>query len=88
MYNTIFLYQSGDLMFFFFAKCLFQCVSPDGVVKVSNTVLEKTNADLKSLRMSVFKQLKPKLRCKLGERSEFHGMFALITESHNLLSAL
>lgn len=79
MYSAVFLCECNDyftcqIYYLFFFLCLFQHVSPDGVVKVSNTVLEKANADLRSLRMSVFKQLKPKLRCKLGESSEYHGM--------------
>lgn len=40
----------------------------DGVVRVPNHVLEKANSDLQSLRMSLFKLLQPKLRCKLGQR--------------------
>ncbi|XP_073335278.1 SUMO-specific isopeptidase USPL1 isoform X2 [Pagrus major] len=40
----------------------------DGVVGVPNHVLQKANADLQSLRMSVFKLLQPKLHCKLGQR--------------------
>ncbi|XP_040005618.1 SUMO-specific isopeptidase USPL1 [Xiphias gladius] len=40
----------------------------DGVVKVPNHVLQKANADLENLRMSVFKLLQPKLHCKLGQR--------------------
>ncbi|XP_034034113.1 SUMO-specific isopeptidase USPL1 isoform X2 [Thalassophryne amazonica] len=40
----------------------------DGVVSVPNHVLQKTNTDLHSLRMSAFKLLQPKLRCKLGQR--------------------
>lgn len=40
----------------------------DGVVRVPNHVLQKASADLHSLRMSVFKLLKPKLHCKLGKR--------------------
>ncbi|CAK6969052.1 SUMO-specific isopeptidase USPL1 [Scomber scombrus] len=40
----------------------------DGVVKVPKHVLEKTHSDLQSLRMSLFKLLQPKLRCKLGQR--------------------
>ncbi|XP_044078091.1 SUMO-specific isopeptidase USPL1 [Siniperca chuatsi] len=40
----------------------------DGVVRVPNHVLQKANADLQSLRMSIFKLLQPKLHCKLGQR--------------------
>lgn len=40
----------------------------DGVVRVPNHVLQKANADLQSLRMSVFTLLQPKLQCKLGKR--------------------
>lgn len=74
MYNAVLLYKPDNhfaFLMFFFLKMSFPA---DGAVKVLNTVLEKTNADLKSLRMSVFKELKPKLRCKLGENSEYHGM--------------
>ncbi|XP_028451804.1 SUMO-specific isopeptidase USPL1 [Perca flavescens] len=39
----------------------------DGIVRVPNKVLQKANADLQSLRMSVFKLLQPKLHCKLGQ---------------------
>ena len=77
MYYAVLLFKSDHyftFLFVVFFLYLFQLVSSDGLVMVSNTVLEKTNADLQSLRMSVFKQLKPKLRCKLGESSEYHGM--------------
>lgn len=40
----------------------------DGAVRVPNRVREKANSDLQSLRMSLFKLLQPKLRCKLGQR--------------------
>ncbi|XP_070773619.1 SUMO-specific isopeptidase USPL1 [Enoplosus armatus] len=40
----------------------------DGIVRVPNHVLQKANADLQSLRMSIFKLLQPKLHCKLGQR--------------------
>ncbi|XP_040906979.1 SUMO-specific isopeptidase USPL1 [Toxotes jaculatrix] len=40
----------------------------DGGVQVPKHVLQKANADLQSLRMSVFKLLQPKLHCKLGQR--------------------
>ncbi|KAA8586849.1 hypothetical protein FQN60_000685 [Etheostoma spectabile] len=40
----------------------------DGIVRVPNQVLQKANADLQSLRSSVFKLLQPKLHCKLGQR--------------------
>lgn len=36
---------------------------------VSSNVLQKTNGALQRLRMSIFKQLQPKLHCKLGESS-------------------
>ncbi|KAM6907225.1 SUMO-specific isopeptidase USPL1 [Xenentodon cancila] len=39
----------------------------DGVPRVPSHVLQKANADLQSLRMSVFKLLQPKLHCKLGQ---------------------
>lgn len=42
----------------------------DGVVRVPKAVLQKANADLQSLRMAVFNLLQPKLRCKLGKRSQ------------------
>ncbi|XP_070700387.1 SUMO-specific isopeptidase USPL1 [Pempheris klunzingeri] len=45
-----------------------QQTGSDDVVRVSNHVLEKANADLNSLQMSVFKLLQPKLQCKLGEK--------------------
>lgn len=41
---------------------------PDGVVKVPKRVLQKANSDLRSVRMSIFKLLQPKLQCPLGER--------------------
>lgn len=41
----------------------------DGVVRVPKAVLQKADADLQSLRMTVFKLLQPKLRCKLGKSS-------------------
>lgn len=57
-----------------FFKCDLQHLSPDEVVMVSNHVLKKTNAELQRLRMSIFKQLQPKLHCKLGEsRSQISG---------------
>ncbi|XP_068456563.1 SUMO-specific isopeptidase USPL1 [Clinocottus analis] len=40
----------------------------DGAVRVPNHVLQKADADLHCLRMSVFKLLQPKLHCKLGQR--------------------
>lgn len=40
----------------------------DGVARVPKLVLQKANADLQSLRMSIFKLLKTKLHCKLGKR--------------------
>lgn len=40
----------------------------DGLVIVPKHVLQKANTDLEKLRMSVFKQLQPKLHCKLGQR--------------------
>ncbi|XP_029956669.1 SUMO-specific isopeptidase USPL1 [Salarias fasciatus] len=40
----------------------------DGVRRVPSRFLQKANNDLQSLRMSVFKALEPKLRCKLGQR--------------------
>ncbi|KAM9347976.1 SUMO-specific isopeptidase USPL1 [Symphorus nematophorus] len=40
----------------------------DGIVRVPNHVLQKANADLWSLRMTIFKLLQPKLHCKLGQR--------------------
>ncbi|XP_068187400.1 SUMO-specific isopeptidase USPL1 [Antennarius striatus] len=39
----------------------------DGVVRVPKHVLGKANTDLRSLKMSVFKLLKPRLHCKLGQ---------------------
>ncbi|XP_042354915.1 SUMO-specific isopeptidase USPL1 [Plectropomus leopardus] len=43
-----------------------QRTGKDGVVRVPNHVLQKANADLHSLRMSIFKLLQSKLHCKLG----------------------
>ncbi|KAM9332436.1 SUMO-specific isopeptidase USPL1 isoform 1-T2 [Pholidichthys leucotaenia] len=40
----------------------------DGIVRVPKHILQKATAELESLRMSVFQQLQPKLRCKLGQR--------------------
>ncbi|XP_029303919.1 LOW QUALITY PROTEIN: SUMO-specific isopeptidase USPL1 [Cottoperca gobio] len=40
----------------------------DGDVRVPIHVLQKANADLQSLRMSIFKLLQPMLHCKLGQR--------------------
>ncbi|XP_075957366.1 SUMO-specific isopeptidase USPL1 [Anarhichas minor] len=40
----------------------------DGAVRVPHHVLQKADADLQCLRMSVFKRLQPKLHCKLGQR--------------------
>ncbi|XP_053704087.1 SUMO-specific isopeptidase USPL1 [Synchiropus splendidus] len=37
-------------------------------VKVPCHVLQKADADLHALRMSIFKMLEPQLRCKLGQR--------------------
>lgn len=57
-----------------FLKCDLQHLSPDEVVMVSKNVLQKTNTELQRLRMSIFKQLQPKLHCKLGEsRSQISG---------------
>ncbi|XP_056140374.1 SUMO-specific isopeptidase USPL1 isoform X2 [Lampris incognitus] len=40
----------------------------DGVVRVSNQVLQKAYSDLENLRMSIFKLMQPKLRCHLGQQ--------------------
>lgn len=53
----------------YFFKCDLQLLSPD---EVSPDVLQKTNGALQRLRMSVFKQLQPKLHCKLGEGSSLN----------------
>ncbi|XP_024862095.1 SUMO-specific isopeptidase USPL1 [Kryptolebias marmoratus] len=40
----------------------------DGVVRVPRPVLQKADADLQRLRMSIFELLQPKLHCILGQR--------------------
>ncbi|KAM9846838.1 SUMO-specific isopeptidase USPL1 [Aulostomus maculatus] len=45
-----------------------QQVERDGSVTVPNHVLQKADADLQSLRMSIFKLLELQLRCKLGKK--------------------
>ncbi|TMS14143.1 SUMO-specific isopeptidase USPL1 [Larimichthys crocea] len=40
----------------------------DGIMRVPSRMLQKANADLQRLRMSIFKLLQPKLQCKLGQR--------------------
>ncbi|TKS82870.1 SUMO-specific isopeptidase USPL1 [Collichthys lucidus] len=40
----------------------------DGITRVPSRALQKANADLQRLRMSIFKLLQPKLQCKLGQR--------------------
>ncbi|KAK5858602.1 hypothetical protein PBY51_002731 [Eleginops maclovinus] len=40
----------------------------DGDVRVPYQVLQKANAELHCLRMTVFKLLQPKLQCKLGQK--------------------
>ncbi|RVE63975.1 hypothetical protein OJAV_G00141610 [Oryzias javanicus] len=39
-----------------------------GLAWVPSHVLHRANADLESLRMSLFRELQPKLHCKLGQR--------------------
>ncbi|KAK2828302.1 hypothetical protein Q5P01_019336 [Channa striata] len=45
-----------------------QQTGSDDTLRVHNHVLQKANADLQNLRMSIFSLLQPKLHCKLGQR--------------------
>lgn len=49
------------------SSLIWSCLCLDGIVRVPKNVLHKANADLQSLRMSVFKLLQPKLHCQLGK---------------------
>ncbi|XP_034063135.1 SUMO-specific isopeptidase USPL1 isoform X1 [Gymnodraco acuticeps] len=57
------------------ATQLHQQTDRDGDVRVPYHVLQKANAELHTLRMSIFKLLQPKLHCKLGQ--EETPVFAL-----------
>ncbi|XP_023818146.1 SUMO-specific isopeptidase USPL1 [Oryzias latipes] len=45
-----------------------QHTDKDGLALVPSHVLQQANADLESLRISLFQELQPKLHCKLGQR--------------------
>uniref|UniRef100_A0A8C2ZA34 Ubiquitin specific peptidase like 1 n=1 Tax=Cyclopterus lumpus TaxID=8103 RepID=A0A8C2ZA34_CYCLU len=60
----------------------------DGAVGVPNHVLQKADADLHCLRMSVFKLLQPKLHCKLGQRETPVFAMPLLLQSDSWVEPL
>ncbi|XP_028323028.1 SUMO-specific isopeptidase USPL1 [Gouania willdenowi] len=57
-----------------------QHTDTDGVIRVPNHMLQKANEDLESLRKHIFQLLKPKLKCRMGQKgSPVFAMPALLS---------